>query len=191
MEPVHPCLLHTCGYLLAHHSTHDHARAHGSIGENVRQLIDRPDGKYCFRLLKDRVYYVSEAMMKLAGNVPREELVSMGTCFGKFTKSGKFRLHITCLEYLSQHAKYKVWVKPSSEMSFLYGNHVPKSGLGRITEATPQYAGVVVYNMSNVALGFGVAAQSTERARGLDPMSVVVLHQADVGEYLRVEDELS
>jgi ribosome biogenesis protein Nip4 len=25
-------------------------------------------------------------------------------CFGKFTKSGKFKLQITCLDYLAQYA---------------------------------------------------------------------------------------
>ena len=34
------------------------------IGENIKMLIDREDGKYCFRLHKDRVYYVSEKIMK-------------------------------------------------------------------------------------------------------------------------------
>ena len=51
-------------------------------------------------------------------------------------------------------------VKPSSEQSFLYGNHILKSGLGRITEGAAQYQGVVVYNMNDVPLGknflFGV-----------------------------------
>ena len=47
-----------------------------------------------------------------------------------------------------------MWVKPTSEMSFLYGNHVLKAGLGRITEDTPQYQGVVVMNMADVPLGF-------------------------------------
>lgn len=28
------------------------------IGKNIEQLINRPDEKYCFRLHKDRVYYV-------------------------------------------------------------------------------------------------------------------------------------
>lgn len=37
----------------------------------------------------------------------------------------------------------QVWVRPSAEMQFLYGNHVLKSGLGRITEGTPAYTGVV------------------------------------------------
>ena len=46
----------------------------------------------------------------------------------------------------------KIWVKPSSEMSFLYGNHILKSGLGRITDSTPQYQGVVVYSMSDLPL---------------------------------------
>jgi len=51
------------------------------------------------------------------------------------------------------YVQYKVWVKPNSEMSFLYGNNVLKSGLGRMTEGIPQYAGVVVYSMSDVPLG--------------------------------------
>lgn len=96
-------------------------------------------------------------------------------------------------------------VKPTSEQSFLYGNHVLKSGLGRITEGTEQYQGVVVYSMSDVPLGelfiigisnlyifegFGVAAKSTMDCRKADPMNIVGFHQADVGEYIRSEDTL-
>jgi 60S ribosome subunit biogenesis protein NIP7 len=109
------------------------------IGRNVKHLIDRPDEEYCFRLHKERVYYLSQALARSAQHVERNMLVHMGTCFGKFTKSLKFRLHVTCLDYLAQYAKYKVWVKPSSELSYLYGNNVLKAGLGRITENTPQY----------------------------------------------------
>ena len=114
-----------------------------SIGRNIRHLIDRPDEEYCFRLQKDRVYYLSETLMKAASSIDREQLVSLGTCFGKFTKTKKFRLHITCLDYLAQYSKYKIWIKPNGEMSFLYGNNVLKAHLGRITENTPQYQGVV------------------------------------------------
>lgn len=32
-----------------------------SVGENIQLLVDRPDGTYCFRLHKDRVYYVRSA----------------------------------------------------------------------------------------------------------------------------------
>ena len=100
-------------------------------------------------------------------------------------------MHITALDHIAQYAKHKVWIKPSQEMAFLYGNNVLKSGLGRITEKTPQYAGVVVYNMSDTPLGFGVAAQSTEMCRELEATGYVVLHQSDIGEYLRTEDEMS
>ena len=34
------------------------------IGDNNKLLIDREDGTYCFRLHRDRVYYVSEKIMK-------------------------------------------------------------------------------------------------------------------------------
>ena len=46
--------------------------------------------------------------MRLAISVAKPNLISLGTCFGKFSKSGKFKLHITALDYLAQYAKYKV-----------------------------------------------------------------------------------
>lgn len=77
-------------------------------GKNLIHLIDRPDEPYCFRLHKDKVFYVSESSMRLGISVARPNLVSLGTCFGKFSKSGKFKLHITALDYVAQYAKYKV-----------------------------------------------------------------------------------
>ena len=159
------------------------------LGTNINKLIDRPE-PYTFRMIKDRVYYLSEIQMKLASNIGRDNLLSLGTCFGKFTKSQKFMMHISCLDYLAQFAKHKVWLKTGSEMSFLYGNNVNKLGLARITESVPQYGGVVVYSMNDIPLGFGVAAQPTEYCADLDPGANVVLHQGDIGEYLRLEDDL-
>ena len=140
-----------------------------SKGKNLVHLVDRQDDAHCFRLHRGRVYYVSEASMRLSISVSRSNLVSLGTCLGKFSKSGKFKLHITSLDYLAQYAKYKVscrsipcnpitndhnevWIKPNGEMPFLYGNHVLKAHLGRITEDTPEHQGVVVYSMSDVPL---------------------------------------
>lgn len=45
------------------------------IGANIRFLIERSDEVYVFRLIKDRVYYLSEKLMKLATNVGRDELL--------------------------------------------------------------------------------------------------------------------
>lgn len=78
------------------------------IGKNLVHLIDRPDDPHVFRLHRDRVYYVSEKDMRLAVSIARPNLMSLGTCFGKFSKTGKFRLHITALDYLVQYAMYKV-----------------------------------------------------------------------------------
>lgn len=44
---------------------------------------------------------------------------------------------------------------------------------------------------STLRKGFGILAQPTEFCKDLDPTANVVLHQADIGEYLRVEDELA
>lgn len=159
------------------------------IGPNLKQLLDGAGEGHCFRLQRDRVYYVSDSVMRWATNVGRDQLASLGVCIGKFTHHKNFHLHISCLDYLAKYAKYKVWVKPSSEMSFLYGNHVLKTGLGRITENTPKGTGVVVYNMSDVPVGFGIAARGTMDCRKAAPTDIIVLHQADVGMYLRDEDK--
>ncbi len=47
----------------------------------------------------------SETQLALACSIPRDSLISFGVCFGKFTKSRKFVLKITCLDYLAEHAK--------------------------------------------------------------------------------------
>ncbi|KAK9832836.1 hypothetical protein WJX81_005460 [Elliptochloris bilobata] len=165
-------------------------KLHKFLGKGIRHLVERSDEDHVLRLNRNRVFYVRESLMRRATNVARDKLVHLGTCIGKLTHSGKFRLTVGALDVLAQHAKYKVWVKPAAEMQFLYGNHVLKSGLGRITEATPAYTGVVVYSMTDVPLGFGVTAKSTSDCRKMEPSGVVVFHQSDVGEYLRSEDDL-
>ncbi|RSH79545.1 ribosome biosynthesis protein nip7 [Saitozyma podzolica] len=174
-------------------------RACQLIGKNLVHLIDRDeDDAYCFRLHRDRVYYLPLSMLHLATSVARPNLVSLGTCFGKFSKTGKFKLGITSLDWLAKYAKYKIWIKPAGELPFLYGNHVVKAHLGRITEDTPEHQGVVVFSMSDVPLA--VAPVTRPRlwrhrpihldTRKLDPSGIIVFHQADVGEFLRDEDTM-
>jgi 60S ribosome subunit biogenesis protein NIP7 len=173
------------------------------IGKNLRHVLESSDGggdgdesnndsedSFCFRLHKNRVYYVRDKVVKRATNISRDNLVTLGQNIGKFTHSGKFRLTIGALDLLAAHGKHKMWVKPTSEMSFLYGNHLLKSGLGRVTENTPVNQGVVILSMSDVPLGFGVCAKSTQECRKADPSAVVCFHQADIGEYLRAEDDM-
>ncbi|CAI0422837.1 unnamed protein product, partial [Linum tenue] len=67
-------------------------------GNNLKNIVESPaheglypnPGRYCFRLEKNRVYYVSEALVKRATNISRKNLVAMGTCVGRFTHGGKF-----------------------------------------------------------------------------------------------------
>ncbi|OMO53688.1 Pseudouridine synthase/archaeosine transglycosylase [Corchorus capsularis] len=166
-------------------------------GNNLKNIVENPShegpdqnpGRYCFRLQKNKVYYVSESLVKRATNVARPKLVSLGTCIGRFTHGNKFHLTVECLNLLAANAKHKVWLKPTSEMSFLYANHVLKGGLGRITDSISPGDGVVIFSMSDLPLGFGIAAKSTQDCRKLDPNAIVVLHQADIGEYLRMENQ--
>ncbi len=67
-----------------------------------------------------------------------------------------------------------MWIKPTAEQvqatlvkitenidifvfvfvlqTFLYGNHILKNGVARMTENTPQYEGVVVFSSSDIPL---------------------------------------
>ena len=47
--------------------------------------------------------------MKRATNIGRENLISLGTCFGKFSKTGKFKLQITALDFLAPYAKVELY----------------------------------------------------------------------------------
>jgi 60S ribosome subunit biogenesis protein NIP7 len=95
--------------------------------------------------------------MRFATSVGRLELMSLGICLGKFTKTGKFRLHITSLEFLAQYARYKIWIKPNGEMSYLYGNNVLKAHVGKMSDDIPEHSGVVVFAMNDIPMvGFAL-----------------------------------
>ncbi|TID31293.1 hypothetical protein CANINC_000134 [Pichia inconspicua] len=160
------------------------------IGRNIALLVSNPTVPHVFRVQKDRVYYMPDSIAKFATSVARKNLMSVGICFGKFTKTGKFRLHITSLSTLAPLAKYKVWIKANGEMPFLYGNHVLKAHIGKMSDDIPEHAGVIVFGMNDTPLGFGVSAKSTIEARNLQPTAIVVFRQGDIGEYLRDEDTL-
>lgn len=105
-----------------------------------------------FRLHHSRVYYLPLTIANLATSIARTNLLSLGTCLGKFTKTGKFRLHITALDIIAPHARYKVWIKQNGEMPFLYGGNVLKAHVGRWSEDCPEHQGVVVYSMNDTPL---------------------------------------
>lgn len=171
------------------HLLTDTAPASNSKSGSKTASSDEGD-RHVFRIQNSRVYYVRESLANLATSIARPNLLSLGTCLGKFTKTGKFRLHITALDVIAPHARYKVWVKANGEMPFLYGGHVVKAHVGRWSEDCPEHQGVLVLSMNDTPLGFGVTARSTAESRRLDPTGVVAFRQADCGEYLRDEDTL-
>ena len=47
--------------------------------------------------------------MRKATNIARENLISVGTCIGKFTKTKRFRLHVTALDFMAPYAKVSLF----------------------------------------------------------------------------------
>ena len=127
-------------------------------GRSLTNLISPPSSdsppsdRFVFRLQDSRVYYLRLSLANLATSVARDNLLSIGTCLGKFSKTGKFRLHITALDIIAPHARYKVWIKPNGEMPFLYGGNILKAHVGRWSDDCPEHQGVVVYSMDDTPL---------------------------------------
>ena len=155
------------------------------IGDNINQLVK--DDEYTLREHKLRVYYMRTEIANLCPTFAHKLLLSAGVCMGKFTKTGRFFLHITALQVLAPYAQSKVWIKPSAELGFLYGQHILKEGVKTMSEGTPKNAGVVVYNENDLPIGFGTALQSSVTMRNALPTIMAVARQGDLGEYLRSE----
>merc|ERR1712154_234966 len=148
------------------------------IGRKIKTLLDAENGKFVFRIHDDRIYYVRKDLLGFARAVPKNNMMCAGTCFAKIQRrTREVRLMITSLSYLAQFAKYKVWIKPKAEMSFVYGNHVLKAQVLRMTEMAPQNHGVVVFNQMDVPMGFGTLARPNTNLRMKDPTAIVVFNQ--------------
>ena len=72
--------------------------------------------------------------MRQAISVPRASLISLGVCLGKFSKTEKFRLHITALDVLARHAKHKVRLIPLSSSSLDVSRELSyvEAGVGKV-----------------------------------------------------------
>ena len=159
------------------------------IGQNVKYLLEEDiSGKqYIFRLIRNKVYYLSTDLLKMASVFGRDTLLHAGTLLGQFTKKQRFRLSITSLDVLARHAPVRVWLKNSGEQNFLYGNHVLKAHVARVSDNGVRNGGVVVMSLQDVPLGFGVLCKAAMQFKTTDPTVIFVINQADLGEYLRVE----
>lgn len=58
----------------------------GSSLKNLITPLDNGD-RFCFRLNRDRVYYVLQSIANLATSFPRDKLLSLGTCIGTSHRS--------------------------------------------------------------------------------------------------------
>ena len=43
----------------------------------------------------------------------------------------------------------------------MYGNHVKKENIGRLTVNIPKYDGILYFSMNDLSLGFGVASRGS------------------------------
>lgn len=83
--------------------------------------------------------------------------------------TGKFRLNITALNVISEHSRYKVWIKANGgrfsilccsgrlliviEMPLLYGGNVLRAHIARFSDNDiPEHSGVLIYSQNDEPL---------------------------------------
>ena len=54
------------------------------VGRNAELLLKNPQEPHCFRVHKDRIYYVSESLMRLATNSKRADLLALSHVRGSW-----------------------------------------------------------------------------------------------------------
>lgn len=97
---------------------------------------------WCHEFLK--IFHIREDLMKKAGNISRKNLLSMGTCFGKMTKAGKFHLQITALDFMAPYAKVsKVLIgffsKTKTSFVSIYSKDLPPLNLVIYTQCIRKF----------------------------------------------------
>lgn len=159
------------------------ARLHYYIGDNTEELLSQ----YKLMMNNQRVFLVTDELLKACSQLGRDQIVSCGIILGKITKGENFRVSITALHTLHKYANHRVWIKSSAEMNYLYGNNALKSHIHKVSENIPMNAGVFVYTVHDVPLGFGAMAVSPTSYAKAKGGARVVLVQTDNGEYIRNE----
>ncbi|EIJ87857.1 60S ribosome subunit biogenesis protein NIP7 [Nematocida sp. ERTm5] len=139
---------------------------------------------------KQRIYYVRKDLIKKASIIPNDNILCIGTCIGRLTKSEFFRIKITGLHMLMMYASSKIKIKQTAEMNVLYGNHVQRAHLCGVAPDIRKNAGVVLTTSSSIPIGFGIMSKSGNEILAGDRTAVVVVRHGDAGEYLRGEDAL-
>lgn len=153
------------------------------LGDNVSNLMT----KYKMFLNNTRVFLCSEQLYKASSQIGRKQIISVGTILGKFTKSDNFRITITGAQTIAKYGIHKVILLENGEMNFLYGNNAIRNHVYKVSEAIPINAGVFVYNKGETLLGFGLIACNQNSFQKMRSGDIVVLNQADNGEYVRNE----
>ncbi|KAI5190419.1 60S ribosome subunit biogenesis protein NIP7 [Nematocida minor] len=157
------------------------------IGNNISSFLN-PLNELVYH--HQKIYYVRKDLLKKASILPKDNLVCIGTCIGRFTKGENFRLKITGLHVLMMYSTCKIKVKQTSEMNILYGNHVQRAHLCGVAPDLKKNAGVVLTTSSSIPLGFGVMTKSGSEVVAGDRTAIVVVRHGDTGEYLRDESAL-
>lgn len=157
------------------------------IGANVEELLRDP---YILQLHEQKIFLISRNLKKHTSQIGRKSLVCAGTVLGKFTKTNHFRISIAGLHLLEKFSLYKVWLKSSAEMNFLYGRNVLRSHMHKISDNTPKNSVVFVYNQNNTPLGFGITSKSSADISSSEGKVLIVINQADTGAFLRNESQV-
>ncbi|CRG94864.1 large ribosomal subunit assembling protein, putative [Plasmodium gallinaceum] len=160
------------------------------VGNNLLSMLSYNNEEYVFRLHKSNVYFVRADVAKQAESINKKSLISLGICLGKFTKANNFFIKITSISFLNEFCIHKIWLKESGEKNFLFGNNVLKSHLLKVSDNIKKGDGIIVLSGNDNPIGFGISTRNTQEIKILNVTDTILIHQGDVGEYLRSESTI-
>ena len=172
-----------------------HKRLESYLGHDSR-LYTSASSEFEFVVILKNVYLVKKSVLKTLSNIPKKLIYGVGTHVGKVTRGKQVLLSVGFLKVLEKHSTKKVFLTENKEAFFLHGNNVLKGMIEHMDKETKKNDKVVIYkNLKRKEFAFPIGlgtsnVASTELEHIVDNARLAIYWNADVGEYLRKQQEL-
>jgi len=139
-----------------------------------------------FKIQKKRIFFSSLSLYSRIFNFSKKRIGSFGICVGRFSHSKKLKFLIPLLNMLLKYkGLFSAFLKTEGEKSFLFGKHVEKKNVSKLSKNVFKNDGIVLFNKNKIAIGFGEALKSIVFIPKLDLRRILFVNQGDTGLYVR------
>lgn len=139
-----------------------------------------------FKVQKNRIFFSSLFLYSRIFNFAKKRIGSFGICIGRFSHSRKLKFLIPFLNLLLKNkGVFSAVLNGEGEKSFLFGKHVEKKNVSKISKNIFKNDGIVLFSKNKIPIGFGETLKSIVFIAKFDSKMILFINQGDTGLYVR------